>query len=148
MIDAFSSLLRISLSIIFIHYWGVIGFLTGQIITEMIVNIIGLLIVKRLYNIVPDIYHTGKTILTAIISGGITIIVQNILSFYHPIINLVITVFAFLATYLIAAPMTGAIETMDINNINLITENFPRIKPLVNIILSFEEKIINTRTRF
>jgi hypothetical protein len=51
----------------------------------------------------------------------------------------------FITTFLIIAPITGAIERQDIHNMNTLFKKLPLIQPFAKIILDFEEKIINLR---
>jgi len=144
-INIIGALSSIILTYALIQIWNIEGLLIGIIFSEFIRNLVSLTIIKKIYDITLDIIHIGKIIISSILAGGLSIFQQQYLKTSYPIFDLLLTSVIFISSYLIIAPLMGAIEKYDIDVFDTMTQNIKTIYPLVNIIIRIEKIILNVK---
>ena len=141
-----SSSISVLLSIIFIYLWNIIGLVVSFILSSFIQNLLGLIVIRRKYDMGPDLSHTFKTFICSLISGVVT---YGFLYVFKtlPIVDLFFSVVIFLTSYLLIAPFIGAIEVIDVNNLDLMFKELKMIYPFARLVLDFEGRILRLKFR-
>jgi O-antigen/teichoic acid export membrane protein len=142
-ISILSSMFSVASSIILISQVGVIGLIITIILTGLIDNLSGLILLKKKYNIELNLKHTGSTVLSSIIPSLVVYVLTMFLSSQLPFISLITSTAVFLGVYLILAPITGTITDRDIENLYSITKDLRIIHPFAKIFFNFEKLILN-----
>ena len=142
-ISVIGSITTILLSLIFAYIWNMEGLLFSYIISGLAQNLLAMLVLKKKYNIGPDLRHTVKTLLSSFLSGGLTFSFLWFFSTAIPLANLLISIGLFILSYLFLAPIMGALDMMDIRNLDAMFRNLKIIYPFARIILDIEEMILN-----
>jgi stage V sporulation protein B len=140
------SALAILLYPVFVWMFGVEGLIIGIIISSLTRNLFGLYVLRRKYGIYPDLRHTGKTVLCSAVSAVSAYGAVQILS-SSPLLSLFLGSATFLTAYLLLAPVTGAIEGRDIENLDSMLRELWVIYPFARLILKLEEKILGLMHR-
>jgi len=131
---------------IFVWIFGVEGLIIGIIISSLTRNLFGLYVLRRKYGVSPDLKHTGKTVLCSVVSAGSAYGAVQILS-SSPLLSLLLGSATFISTYLLLAPVTGAIEGRDIENLDSMLRELSVIYPFARLLLNIEEKILGLMQR-
>lgn len=132
---------------VFVWMFGVEGLITGIIISSLTGNLFGLYVLHRKYGVYPDLWHTGKTLLSSAVSAGLAYGAVKIFSASTPLLSLLLGSATFLSAYLLLAPVTGAIEGRDIENLDSMLRGLRIIYPFARPLLSLEEKILRLMHR-
>jgi O-antigen/teichoic acid export membrane protein len=122
--------------------FGLIGLLVSGIISSVTGNVLNLYITKKKYHITIDLSHTFRTITCSIFTGGITYLFTKGLVISNPVLMGFIEAALFYSIYIVLAPTTGAINTIDIKNLNNISERISIIHPFTRILIYIERIII------
>ncbi len=141
-----SSIISVLLSIIFIYLWSVIGLVVSILLSSFIQNLLGLIVIRRKYDIGPDLSHTFKTLMCSFISGVVTYGFLYIFKSLS-IVDLFFSVVIFLMSYLLIAPFIGAIEAIDVQNLDLMFKELKMIYPFAKLVLDFEGRILRLKFR-
>jgi len=141
-----SSLISILLSTIFIYLWNIIGLVVSFSLSSFIQYMLGLMVIRRKYDVSPDLNHAFKTLVCSLISGVVT---YGFLYFFStlPIVDLFFSVMIFLIIYLLIAPFIGAIEIIDVQNLDLMFKELKMIYPFVRLVLDFEGRLLKLKFR-
>lgn len=131
---------------VFVWMFGVEGLIIGIIISSLTQNLFGLYVLRRKYGVYPDLRHTGKTVLCSAVSAGSAYGAVQILS-SSPLLSLLLGSATFISTYLLLAPVTGAIEGRDIENLDSMLRELSVIYPFARLLLNIEEKILGLMQR-
>ena len=141
-IGLIGSAVSILLSPVLIWIWGMPGLIVSIIVSSVIANILGVYVLYRKYDVIPDLGHMGKMLLCSGISAGSAYGVLWLLSTITPLQSLFIGSTIFLIVFLVLAPVTGALEEQDIVNLDSMMRDIRFVYPFIRLILVFEEKII------
>jgi len=147
-IGAINSGISLLLSPFFIWKWGVEGLITSGIVLSLTGNFMGLYVLHKKYSISPDLRHTWRTLLCSAFSVGLAYGVVRLLPSLTKLLILFIGSGVFLAAHLVLAPVTGALEKRDIENLDLMLRELRIIYPLARLLLGLEEKIMRLMTRY
>lgn len=141
-----SSLISIILSTIFIYYWGITGLVSSYILSSCIKYLLGVYIIRKKYNVEPNINHAIKILISSLISMVLT---YAFLYYYStlPLVDLFCGVTIFTVSILLVAPLIGVIEIFDINNLHSMLRGLKIIYPFTRPILDFEYNILKLRSR-
>ncbi len=82
----------------------------------------------------------------SLISGVVTYGFQYIFKTL-PIVDLFCSVAIFVTTFLIFAPFIGAIEVIDVQNLDLMFKELKMIYPFARFVLDFEGRILKLKFR-
>jgi O-antigen/teichoic acid export membrane protein len=141
-ISLISSATAIIVSPVFIWMWGVFGLALSLIVSSLVGSIFGLFVLGKRYNIYPDIGHSGRTLLSSLVSAAISYWVVSVISSVTPFIKLIIGSMIFFGVYIFLAPALGAIKEEDIDRLNSMSRNLGVVYSFIRVILCFERKII------
>lgn len=145
-INIIFSLLYIVLSFLFIQLWNIEGLLMSIILSRLVRNLLGILIINKKYGLKPNLAHAIQTMLSSVLSGAISLLIHGFLVTNSPILDLIIMSTVFLLSYLLMAPLFGAIENRDIDNLNMMFKEINIIYPFARLIFEFERRIIRLKT--
>ena len=136
-----TSIIGIVLSITLIPHFGVIGLIATNLISVIPSLIIGLRYIKKRYNATINWASSVKILSASIIAAAITYAVVSVLCFANWV-NLIIGTAIFLATYLVTAPLIGAISHVDIKNLKEMLKALGPLAPIFDIPLYVIERLI------
>lgn len=143
-----SSAISILMSPILIWMWGVFGLAVSIIVSGISRNVFGLYVLYKKYGFYPDLWHTLRTLLSSTISASLSFGVVKLLSAVTPIVSLFIGSGVFLLFYLFLAPVVGAIEEYDIENLDTMLKGLRVIYPFAHLLLEFENRLISLLLRY
>jgi len=142
-ITAITVVLGIIMSLILIPAFGILGLLAIHISVGMPGILISLWWINKHYHATIDWKSSTKILVSSAMSGILTYYITSQLHFASWI-TLIIGLTIFLASYIVFAPLTGAITYMDIKNLKeVITSLGPfatLIRPLLRILEEFTQK--------
>jgi O-antigen/teichoic acid export membrane protein len=141
-INLTASVVSILLSPVLVWKWSALGLIVSVILSEITRSLFGLLVLHRKYSIHPDIWRTERIVLCSTVSAGVAYGVLQVLSALTPFISLLIGSVFFLITYLVLAPIAGAIQEKDVENLDSMLRGLRIIYPIARLLLDIEEKIL------
>jgi O-antigen/teichoic acid export membrane protein len=122
---------------------GIVGLILTSISAGLPSMFLGLYLVWKRYKARADLKSSSKILAASVIATVVTFLVLNFVA-SADWIELAVGGLAFLATYLVAAPLTGAINPGDINNLRALFSGLGIISKLLNIPLTTMEKLSKT----
>ena len=142
-----STVLSIIISPVFVWKWGVFGLASSIIISSIVGRTFSLRVLREKYNLLPDLRHAVRTLLSSVVSAGVSYGVVRFLSGGSPFLSLFLGSGIFLVTYLFLVSLMGVIEERDIKNIDSMLKGVVVIYPFVRLLLKFESKILELTFR-
>ena len=133
-------------AILLIPQFGIIGVILVTILPGLPSMFIGVYWAWKRYGTKADYQASGKILLVSIIAAAIVYIFLSVFSAAEWI-RLVTGGTIFLATYLAVAPLVGAINQTDINNLRAMFSGLGIVSKLLEIPLTLLEKTPKTRAR-
>jgi O-antigen/teichoic acid export membrane protein len=133
----------VSMASILIPAIGIVGLILTSISAGLPSMFLGLYLVWKRYKARADLKSSSKILAASVIATVVTFLVLNFVA-SADWIELAVGGLAFLATYLVAAPLTGAINPGDINNLRALFSGLGIISKLLNIPLTTMEKLSKT----
>jgi len=131
----------IPLSIILIPTYGITGLIITTLVSRFPGTIIGLWWIKKQFAAKINLSSSARILLASTLAATITHIVISQLTQSSWII-LITGTLIFLATYTVAAPLMGAINKTDTQNLKETLEGFGPLSHILKIPLNLIEKII------
>jgi len=135
-----TSAIGLALNIVLIPKFGILGLLATNIISGIPSLIIALWWIKKKFNATIDWVSSAKILLASTLATIITYGVISQLNLTNWI-TLTIGALIFLATYLIATPLVGAINKADIHTFREMLKGLGPLAPLFTLLLSFIERL-------
>jgi len=129
------------LSIILIPTYGIVGLIITTLVSRFPSTIIGLWWIKTHLAAKISLSSSARILLASTLAATITYITTSQLT-QSPWIILITGTLIFLATYTVAAPLTGAINKTDTQNLKETLEGFGPLSYILKIPLNLIEKII------
>ncbi|MGA3192001.1 MAG: oligosaccharide flippase family protein [Candidatus Bathyarchaeia archaeon] len=138
--------LGIPLCFLLIPPLGITGLIIVSIVDGIPSLLISVYISWKRYETIADLKSTTKILIASAIAATITYLTLNTL---HTAswIQLVSGATLFLITYLVAAPLVGAINQTDINTLRTMFSGLGPLSKLLEIPLAIIEKPLRTRTK-
>ncbi len=133
-----TSAIALVLNVMLIPAFGIMGFLITNIVSGIPSLFIALWWIKKNYGATINWVSSAKILLASMLAAVITYTVTSQLSI-SSWINLIIGAVLFLATYLVATPMIGAINKADIHTFQEIVHGLGPLAPLFVFPLSVIE---------
>jgi len=137
--------LGLPLSLVLIPTFGILGLITTTLASSIPSLATGLWWIKKNYSITVDWPSSTKICLSSGIAATTTYIITSQLNFQNWI-QLIAGGTIFLAAYLAAAPLTGAITQVDINNLKEMLGDLEPLSNLFNLPLKVCDKILSMKT--
>jgi len=135
-----TSAIGLALNIVLIPKFGILGLLVTNVISGIPSLIIALWWIKKNFNATIDWGSSAKILLASTLAAVITYVVTSQLNI-SSWINLIIGASIFLATYLIATPLVGAVNKSDIHTFREMLKGLGPLAPLFTLLLSFIERL-------
>jgi O-antigen/teichoic acid export membrane protein len=137
-----TTILGITLSLALIPTFGVLGLIATTLISVIPTQIIALLWIKKHYKATVDWKSSIKIIIAGLTAAALTlaiIIFFNLANW----ITLILGAIIFTITYLITAPLIGAINKEDTENLKEMLKALGPLGSILNIPLNIIEKLAN-----
>jgi len=137
----------IPMALLFTYFYGVLGLLASFFISQFLSTLYGYIYAYKKYGVSIDWASSLKIGFSASASG-LLVYVFNIFIII-PIISvkLVISGSLFLFSFLFFAPLFGALNKVDVENLNELTKGLYPIYPIIRSILALESALISKRKR-
>ena len=146
-LNAITIPIGIPLAFLMIPTFGILGAIVVNIVAALPTMFIGLYWTWKNYGLKADFKSSAKIFLSSTIAAAITYLFLNIFN-AAAWIMFSIGIILFLAVYLTAAPLIGAINQMDINNLRAMFSNLGIVSKLLEIPLTLAEKPLKIRSFF
>lgn len=134
----------IPLAFILIPTYGVVGVILGTLFGGIPSLFWGLYWLWKHYNVKPNFKISAKIFLAAAVAMMVTYFSLNLLATAEWI-KLAIGVILFLTIYILAAPIIGAIDQIDIQTLRTMFSGLGVISKLINIPLTLAEKAATSK---
>jgi O-antigen/teichoic acid export membrane protein len=138
--NALTLIVGVPLAFLLIPTFGILGVIVGPILAGKPSLFWGLYYIWKHYKVKVDFKSSTKIFMTSAIAAITTYLSLNFLATAEWI-RLIIGGIIFLGIYLFAAPMIGAVNQADINNLKTIFSGLGIISKLINIPFVMLEKI-------
>ena len=134
------------LSILLIPKFGITGLITTTLVAGIPSLIIGLWWIKKHFTAAIDWVSSAKILLASTLAAVITYTIVSQLNM-PSWIELIIGALIFLTTYVTTAPLIGAINETDIQNLREMLNELGPLSQLFNLPLNLIEKLISIRQK-
>ncbi len=141
-----SSGIALVLNVVLIPTFGILGFLATNIVSGIPSLVIALWWIKKNYSATINWISSAKILLASILAAVVTYVVTLQLSL-PSWMNLIVGAILFLATYLVATPLFGAINKADIRTFQEIVCGLGPLAPLFALPLSLIERLVTVFQR-
>jgi O-antigen/teichoic acid export membrane protein len=135
-----SSAIALVLNVVLIPTFGILGFLATNIVSGIPSLIIALWWIKKTYCATINWVSSAKILFASTLAAVTTYVVVSHLSM-SSLVNFIIGVVIFLATYLVATPMVGAVNKSDIHTFKEMVHGLGPLAPLLILPLSLVERL-------
>ena len=125
-------------------WFGLPGIIISTAISELPSLFVGLYIAKKRFEAVLDYKSSAKIILASVIAAFFTYIFLIMFSLPN-FLGLLIGASIFLVIYLVVAPLIGAIDQFDINNLSAMFSSSGVAAKILKILLKIMEKSLRLR---
>jgi stage V sporulation protein B len=131
----------IPLAFFLIPTLGILGLIIGSQLSGLPVMFIGLYLSWKRYGVKADFYSSAKILFASALAA---ITVYTFLVFFTAAywILLVVGTVLFLVVYIISAPLVGAVNQIDVNNLRTMFSSLGIVSKLLEIPLKIIEKIL------
>jgi O-antigen/teichoic acid export membrane protein len=141
-----SSGIALVLNVVLIPTFGILGFLATNIVSGIPSLVIALWWIKKNYSATINWISSAKILLASILAAAVTYVVTLQLSL-PSWMKLIVGAILFLATYLVATPLFGAINKADIRTFQEIVCGLGPLAPLFVLPLSLIERLVTVFQR-
>jgi len=138
--------LSVPLALILTSHYGILGLLVSILAAQFLSTAYGLLLANQKYKMTIDPIASIRIAIASLSSTLITYIFITFVAIPDHIFKLVVGGSLFLTSFLGFAPLFGAINKQDIDNLNELTKGIPLIYQIARAILYLENKIVAART--
>ena len=139
-----SLIIAIPLAFLMVPSLGIIGIIIGLSAAGLPGMFIGLYLVWKHYGAKADFGASAKILLASVLAALTVYLFLNFFAAAYWVL-LVVGSILFLAVYLISAPLVGAINQSDVNNLRTMFSGIGIISRLLEIPLKIIEKLLRTR---
>jgi O-antigen/teichoic acid export membrane protein len=136
--------LSIPLAFLLIPPLGIIGLIIGSQASGLPVLFIGLYLLWKRYEVKADLRASAKIFLASALAAATVYTFFFFFTAAFWILFVVVSII-FLAIYLISAPLIGAINQIDVNNLRAMFSSLGIISRLIEMPLKIIEKTLKTR---
>ena len=141
-INLISLVFSIPLASILIPRHGVLGLIISILASQLVSTGYGLYQVHKKYSIHLDWASSLKTVAASFSSALLVYTLLKLTPLTNPIYSLIIGGTLYITSFLGFAPILGAINDEDIENLESLLKELPLIYPIARLILRLEKKII------
>ena len=141
-VNSLNTVSSISLASILIPKHGVPGLIASVLISKLISNSYGLYQIKRMYRISLE-WTSAMKILTASLSSFLlSYFLVKLTPITNPIYILTLGGTVYLTSFIAFAPIFGAVNEKDLENLENLTHELPIVNHITRYILRLEKKIL------
>jgi O-antigen/teichoic acid export membrane protein len=138
-------------SLILIPYFGVLGFILNSLIAQAVGNFLYIYWIRKLFKFKMWIGQSARTFIAAFMMGSLVWATSVVLRLWVGVSSDAILLgvgflFGFFS-YLLLLPLIGAIDSMELENLNDILGKSGPFKPIFNILFVIMKRLISIRTR-
>jgi len=126
-------------------FYGVLGLITSILISQLISTSYGLYTVHRRFKLNIEPSYSLRILATSLLSSLLVYISLKLIALTNPIYSLAFGGTLYAAFFLAFAPILGAINDEDIENLKQATNDLPLIRILAVYILKMEKKILRLK---
>jgi O-antigen/teichoic acid export membrane protein len=130
----------IPLAFILVPMFGIIGVIFGNLLAGLPGTLLGLYWVWKNYEVKADFKSSTKILVASAIAAITTFLFINVLNGAEWI-RLIAGGTVFMVVYILSAPLTGAINRSDINNLRTMMSELGIISRIINIPLAIAERV-------
>ena len=134
------------LGFILISNYGVLGLIVTALTAGIPGIIVSLIFIQKRYKVTVDWKSSAKILLSSAVAATLTYLILTQLNVFSSLTRLIIGVAVFTPTYLVAAILTKAFNTADIDNLREMLTALGPLRPILNKILNLVEKLMTTLT--
>ena len=134
--------ISIPLASILIPLYDIPGLISSILASHLISTGYGLYQVKRMYKISIERVSSLKIIVTSLLSALPPYILLKSTSLTNSIFNIALGGTLYITSFLVFAPILGAITKEDIENLENLLKELPLIYPIIKYILILEKKVL------
>jgi len=138
--------ISIPLAFILIPTHGVPGLIMSILASQLISTSYGLYQIHRMYNINIEWSSSLKILAASISSALLVYIFLKLVPLTKPVYSLTFGGTLYLTSFLAFAPILGAVNKEDLNNLEGLTYELPLVYRIVRYILRVEKKILDLIT--
>jgi hypothetical protein len=138
-----SLIISLPLAPMLIVVFGVEGLIISYLISRLVSGIYGLRLAHQRYSIKVNLHASVRIVTAALGSTLLTFLLLRIISSANPMIRLIAGALLFLVSFLFFAPLIGALDQVDIENLNTILKVVKPVYPIVRFILAIEKRILS-----
>jgi len=135
----------IPLSSLLTPLYGVLGLITSILISQLISTSYSLYIVHQRYELDIEPSYSLKILAASLLSALLVYLFSKLITLTNPIYSLACGGVLYTTSFLLFAPILGAITDEDIENLKYATNELPIIRILAANILKIEKKILNLK---
>ncbi len=135
-------LFGVPLALLLIPNMGIVGLILTGIVAGIPSICLGLYWVWKHYKVKANVNSSFRILAASTLAATATFLVISLIT-YTDWIQLIIGGLTFLATYVVTAPIMGAINQADIYNLRMIFSGLGIISKLINVPLALMEKLSN-----
>ena len=139
-----SLIISIPIAFLMVPSLGIIGIIIGLTAAGIPSMFIGLYLTWKHYGAKADFGASAKILLASVLAALTVYLFLNFFTATHWVL-LVVGSILFLAVYLISAPLVGAINQTDVNNLRTMFSGIGIISKLLEIPLKIIEKLLKAR---
>jgi len=140
----------IPLSLILIPYFRVLGFILNSLIAQAVGTFLYIHWTHKLFKFKMWIGQSARTFIAAFTMGGIVWVTSVMLrlwvGFSSDAILLGVGFLVGFFSYLLLLPLIGAIDSMELENLNDIFGKSGPFKPIINMLFATMKRLISIRT--
>ena len=141
-IDIINLSLSMPLTFVFTFLYGVPGLVTSFLISQFLSTTYGLFLVYKKYAVMVDWASSLRTGVASLSSTLLTHLFLTLVPLSNPVYKLAAGGLLYIMSFLIFAPLTGAVNISDIVNLREILSELGPLTPLFNIPLNLVEKTL------
>ena len=138
-------LIGLPLSFLLIPSLGIVGLITAGIFCNLPCMFWGLYWIWKKYGVKADFRSSARIFIASALAASASFICSSVLN-TASWIRLIVGITIFLATYILIAPMIGAVNLTDIDNLRAMSSGMSFVSRIVNIPLKIVEKALLVKT--
>jgi hypothetical protein len=138
--------LGLPLAFVLVSSFGVVGGIVGNIIASVPAMVGGLYWIWKRYHVKVNIGASAKIVVASLIAAFVALLLLNALAASDWVL-LILGFTVFTVSYLAAAPLVGAINQLDVNNLRAMLSGLGIVSKLLEVPFRFMELSLRLREK-
>ncbi len=143
-INLLSLVLIVSSSAVLIPFYGVIGLIAAVLFTHIVSMAYWLFKIKGNYGFTVDWSSSLRTLAASVLSAVPVFLFLRLSLTSNPLINTICGGLLYLGSFLLFAPIVGALGKEDIDDLDQLTGKIPLLRPFAKFVFGIERKILES----